>query len=127
MVFVWASSGVSEKVSEIAFGQGSGVPAGRLQVMRLDYWDFCTEAMLAKAFPAGTPLTTNKPKPMRLLLVLLGLFDLVVSLEYPCKEGTSVEVGVRCNSTDINAMIRSWPGMASGAEIDDLQRVRRCV
>jgi creatinine amidohydrolase len=26
-----------------------------LQVMRLDYWDFCTESTLAKAFPAGFP------------------------------------------------------------------------
>jgi creatinine amidohydrolase len=30
-------------------------PGAPLQVMRLDYWDFCTESTLAKAFPAGFP------------------------------------------------------------------------
>lgn len=30
-------------------------PAARLQVMRLEYWDFLTETTLASAFPAGFP------------------------------------------------------------------------
>ncbi|MGC1458418.1 MAG: creatininase [Steroidobacteraceae bacterium] len=30
-------------------------PGATLQVMRLDYWDFCTESTLAEAFPAGFP------------------------------------------------------------------------
>lgn len=30
-------------------------PGTKLQVMRLDYWDFCTEATLAKVFPTGFP------------------------------------------------------------------------
>jgi creatinine amidohydrolase len=30
-------------------------PGARLQVLRLDYWDFCTEATLAKVFPDGFP------------------------------------------------------------------------
>jgi len=30
-------------------------PGAGLKVMRLDYWDFCTETTLAKAFPSGFP------------------------------------------------------------------------